>query len=840
MKPRYKRRIFWTVFFVIVTLALAAVIIPPFVNYNKLKPYFENSILTQTGISAKIQGDINISLLGRATVIAHDVEVKNGKINSVLFAIPTSKIFNIQAATLRGKIAVDGAKLDIQKLTAPKIEREISITDSVISFMGKDYKIVTGTLDNGNFNGTVRTSQHKYFIESGKDGFNITNKNEGLAISGVLLPSGGADAFLSIETDDINSWFDFSEPKITGRVKLETKIAWDGKYGFVFSDINGTRNGNAFTGFIELSDAEKNTVRFAADNINFDLSFLLSQKSLLKNSNLDLDLSGDLKFMEQIFNRVKLSATEEDGKLIIGNLEFENAEINGSLNGVITATGAENLALRFTKNGANVYCLFSGTPADWQCADYSYADASLSARGELFVNKNEFHGTLISENPMPENFDFANKLKFLGDNGRIDFKFANASGTIEISNKEQKISYDFINEKSLADLGVDYSFFPTAMKSQLGTFQRTDDMENCRYQRGISFEPDNKRWKLDTCENNFNLSGKSAKEFLTAFFPGLELPFANDYEFSASGKIGKNSIADLKIEIAGQTFIGNVSDNNITLKTDTLNLDAFANAKYFENYEDMQFLSGAPILAPFAMGDANISISASRVIFGSESYDNFIYSLKPGVQDFSITDDARGNILVSIRKNQADYDIILQLNKFAFNGPFLDYKFPLNISDSVITGQGKLKTSGKISYDFWSNMQGDLELNFDGGILTGIGTDYLYSQLPNITRTNIEDMLAAAASGGATQIKSAQIIGKYDGGKFQTSQPLRIVVRNAEIIGNMQLSSGKMATNLNIFLRGLSAEPKPISLTINESGQKSYSLSQIMAVFDPEIIANNL
>lgn len=827
MKARHRRIVFFSILSVFLALILAAIIIPPMINLERMRPGFESALLSQTGTTAKINGRINVSLLGRAHVVAHDVIVPNGKIDSVMFTIRLSEIFDVSNAKLSGTIYVDGAQLEIQSLESPKIETEILLSNSAVKFMGKNYDIVQATLQDGNLDGWVRTEQHKYFIKSNMDEFSVTNKSEGLSIIGKWKTGGGANASLAIDTDDINSWFDFFEPAIQDHVTLTMSVDWDGGYGFKFSDIRGNIGGDDFTGSIELpADNGMRKIQIKSDKINFDLSFLLTQKTLLKNVNLDLDLRGNLKFANTSYDMIRLNAVAENDKIKIENLKFVNKKIKGVISGNITGDGAQNLIMNLTRGDDEIYCLFNGTPQIWRCDEYEYTGKNLIANGKLSVDKSGFTALLNSKQPMPESFDFAGTLAFLGDNGSIDFQFSNMAGKMDIINKKQTINYNFVNNKSLNWLDAsDFQFLPESMRMQSGIIQWKDN--------DFSFIPENKKWELTTQGNFFYLTGTSALEFINARRPSLDLPFINDFPYEVSGNYSGNYITDLEFRIADHIFRGNVNGTNITLKCDTLNFDKFANKKYFDNYEEMQFLSSAPILAPFELGGINLSLGADQLIWNGEKYDNFVYSLRNDTQDFSITDDARGSLLVSLKARGNTYDLLIKLNRFAFIGKLLDNTSPLNISDSVVTGQTRLSTSGKIAYDFWRKMKGMLDLSFDGGTLHGIGTDAFYARAATITPLTAEDAIAHAISGGETKIKTLRIKGEYEDGKFQTTGPLSLSARHTEISGNLQLDDGKMSADINILMRGVSVEPKPVSLKIMPTGERNYSLSEIMRVIDP-------
>ena len=64
-------------------------------------------------------------------------------------------------------------------------------------------------------------------------------------------------------------------------------------------------------------------------------------------------------------------------------------------------------------------------------------------------------------------------------------------------------------------------------------------------------------------------------------------------------------------------------------------------------------------MIPFDIG-IKLSLSTDKMIFDGIEYNNFVYSLKPNKQTFSITDNARGNILATIVRDGTEYNIELQ------------------------------------------------------------------------------------------------------------------------------------------------------------------------------------
>ena len=130
LKPRYKRRIIWSVVTIVAAAIVALVIIPPMITLDGMRGKIEHAIETQTGITAQITGNVHFSLLGRATIVAHDVVIPNGHIDAVMFSVPLTHIFNLADAQLSNRIIVGGATLEISSLDAPDFAHVVDIYDS--------------------------------------------------------------------------------------------------------------------------------------------------------------------------------------------------------------------------------------------------------------------------------------------------------------------------------------------------------------------------------------------------------------------------------------------------------------------------------------------------------------------------------------------------------------------------------------------------------------------------------------------------------------------------------------------------------------------------------------
>ena len=814
LKPRHKRRIFWSILYTIAALVLALVIVPPFITINNIKPKLETAIHNQTGMDVKINGGINFSMLGRITITAHNVVIPNGQIDSFQFAIPISKIFNPSSADLSGNLFVNGANVRIDQLTSANFKNKISIRNSVIKFMGNDYQIIQGTLNNGLFDGIVRYNGHKYNFRSDNDEFYITNKNNELEISGNLYSDGTANGILSVNTSEPNTLFNFSEPEIHRNVSIKSKFEWNGKSGFKFYDIDG----GDFLGKIEIFDDGRREIYLYSDDINFDISFLLKQTSVFYNTKFNLDLHGRIKLGNKMFNHIKIDAIGEKNKISINKIIADSLIITG---GEINVNGAENLGLRLKLYDTDTYCLFSGDWENWKCSKFTHGNFY----GNIDVYPNKFELFVKSDSKMPTKETILKKLGQLGKTGFVNFEFADAAGKIYINDSTIIPKYEFVKNKTLNWLGVNLYFLPDSLKTEIGDFTWTKD--------DVFFQLHSGDMNLTIGPDYFTINGTDIKDW----FPKTDLQFLNNnLAYTISGNYKDQTISNLKIKVAGHVFTGSAIDNNITLKTDLLNFDTFTNQEFIDNFEENQFLHEDPLMIPFDIG-LNLSLSADMIIYNGNQFTNFVYSLKSrNEQTFSISDSMHGNLLANINKNKNNYDIILQLNRFDISDKLLSTLMPLNIENTTITAQAELNTSGKIAYDIWNNLSGNIDMSFDGGILTGLGVDSFYANSENITTMTAENMLSMAIESGRSKIMKIRMIGTYDHGNFTSTKQFVLSMHHADAVGNMKIINGKMYADMKLILRGTSPSPDQISIEIQPDGNRVFSLSQIMTNFDPDFL----
>jgi len=809
LRPKHKRKIFWGILGIFCLIIATLLTLPTFITLNSLRPRLETAIESQTGETVKINGDINFGILGRTTIIANNVVFKNGTAKKITITIPFSGLFDLEHTTLSGDISLYGAKINISSLVGNETNYNIIIKDSVIGFMGKDYNIINGVFTDGTFSGTIRTDQHKYDIKFRGREFLIRNQNVKLTINGELFENGGASGVLNIETDKINSWFEFKEPKITETVKLSTNFWWDGQYAFRFYDLTT----NNIHGNIELSPDGTKIINLFAQDTSFDFSFLARPTNLIKNTKIDLDFSGNLIFENQEFNHVKIDATGGEKTILINEVIADNISFTG---GSLDSNGAHNIMIR-DKN-RDLTCLFSGTPETWKCERFTFKNFIGTIKK---TKKNGIYVEVTSDKEvdMDEIQEYIEKNNV--KNATIRFKFPNIGGTYIITPKKTAAEYSYVYGKTLSWLNPNMKFLPEFMRNETGNMVWKKDT--------VTFIPKSKTWSLTIHDNFFFLTGDSIRKW----FPKTDWRSMNDFDYTLSGYYNdRGDISNLTLKMADHVFTGSASINTMTLKTDNFILDKFLNQDYLDHQEEMEFLTNAPILSLFDL-DMDIYLTADTLLVNGDIYKNFTYALKSAVQNFSITDNSRGNLLATIVKERGNYDIFIQLNRFVINGKLLQHDFPLNVMDTTITAEIDLQTNGHIAHDIWHNLSGDIDITFDGGYITGLGIDEFYATANDLTRLNAEDRLANALSDGITKIKTMRIIGKYQDGDFKTTKPLQLDVRHANIVGVTALENNTMTTKLEILLRGTSTDPSPITLTIAPNGRRNYSLSDILRYIDP-------
>jgi hypothetical protein len=534
----------------------------------------------------------------------------------------------------------------------------------------------------------------------------------------------------------------------------------------------------------------------------------------MHNATIDLDFFGKIRIGGRTFNHIKLDTVGEKESYKINEIIADEIKLSG---GSVNHGGAQDVLVSMPLNGINTTCLLSGNKNSWRCSKYTYGDIS----GSLSVSGDAFEIFMNSSKPIPPISELRQIINKLGRRGRIHFNFSDMAGTYEITPDHTASSYKFADNKTLSWAKLDLPFVPAQMQAEVGNFKWND--------KTLEFTPHSKNWELITSAKTFLIRGKSIRDWTG----DTDMRFANDGPYTISGKFDKKSVSDLKISFLNHTFSGTASGKSITLKTPVLNLDSFVSQAYLDNYSEMEFLTNSPILIPFST-NKNIFLTADKLIYNGEVYQNFVYSLKDNIQTFSISDGARGNLLATISKENTKYEIFIQLNRFSIAGSLLSTHMPLNIRDSVITAEIHLHTHGKIAHDIDYNMHGSMDLTFDGGYLVGMSFDDFYASANNITTLNSEYAIANALESGETKIKKMRIVAKYANGTFETTQPFTLSMRHVDAIGALKISSNDMIATMNITLRGTSPAPTPIELTVLPNGVRQYSLSDIIRNFDAE------
>lgn len=808
LKPRHKRRILWTILISMAFIVLSVILIPPLITLNGLRPTIEKSIYEQTNIPVKLNGDIHFSLIGGTTIVAHDVNIPTANIGSIMFSIPFGGFFDLQNARLNGPVVIYDADISIDKLAPANFNHNIKIYNSDINFHNRKFNIVRADFTDGEFHGTIRSNDHKYDVEFIGDTFNIKNRNKELDITGKIYSDNSIGGHMTLETTDINEWLGFKNPQIKRNVKLSTDFEWDGKQTYVFRNIDS----DIFSGNIKIMPNGKKIIQLVSEDTTLDMSFLLQPTTLLQNSQIDIDFYGDLKLGDRHFKHLSANIIGTSDTIEIQNITADDITLRG---GTIDKSGAHNIFLTMPYYGKPVTCIFSGTPDKWSCGKFTYGDLT----GHLSTDGTNFDIHVSSDKPMPPVSELNKYISKLGKYGTIHFKFSNIGGVYNITPDGIQKTYNFATNKTLEWLKVKIPFLPKSILTQSGDFTLNDNM--------ITFVPYNKQWTLSTYKNYFTFSAQSFKEYL----PQTDLRFLNDAKITISGHYKSDQISNLTISVLGHEFVGSASGNTITLHTDKLSLDTFINPYFIDNFSEQEFLTNAPIMTLFEI-PVYVSLSADTLVYQNNEYKNFTYSSKKNSQTFSITDSSRGHLLATIDKSKSKYEIFAQFNRFVINGTLLSAHMPLNIRDTMITGEIALETHGKIAHDIYYNMSGNIDITFTDGYIIGLSFDNFYASADQITSFNAEYALSSALTGGETKLKQMRIIGDYSNGNFITTRPLEISMRHVDGVGGLAIQDGQMTAEFDFTLRGTAPTPATISLSILPNVARKFSLSEIMQNFD--------
>ena len=463
-------------------------------------------------------------------------------------------------------------------------------------------------------------------------------------------------------------------------------------------------------------------------------------------------------------------------------------------------------------------CLFSGTPTEWTCENFSYGGI---VSGTLKINTNRFEVDLYSPEPFKDFNTVIKMAKLLGTNGYVKFDVPDMQGIMILTNNIPSVSYTRLNQKSLNWAKIDLPFIPDFMREEAGDFVWTKD--------SMMFIPNSKEWRLSTSKDFFIINGQNLKPWA----PHMDLQSLRDFPYIISGNYKNGNISNLILEIGHQKFNGYANNKSLTLKTEVLDLDYLLEPSFIDNFEETSFFVQHPILILFDL-NTNLAVSADTIIYDNKEYNNFIYSLHDDTQTFSISDSKHGNILTKIKKHNTKYALNIQLNKFIFTKKLLPLDMPLNISDTIVTADIKLNTSGKIAHDIIDNLNGTFDASFEGGILYGFGFDNFYASAKQLTLLNSEYFLSKALTEGTTKIKKMHIIGTYESGDIKTLRPLVLSMKHVDASGMLEIKNNEMNADLNLVLRGTSPDTESINVIISPDNSRNFSLAEIMTHFDFE------
>ncbi|MCL2538258.1 MAG: hypothetical protein FWE52_02170 [Alphaproteobacteria bacterium] len=856
MKARTKRKLFYTIIGVILAVVLAVAIVPPFINLDRLAPEIESAVLNQTGIRIKIGGPVRVSLLGRATVTANDVSINEyrGRAESISFYIPFSSLRNINTASINSTIVLHGAHLHITSLAAPaNIRPVILIRNSSVTFMDKTYDQINGVFRAGMFNGTVRTDEHKYTLESDGGMFRITNPNVNLDMVGQLATESdgsiSAAGHMSLDTSSINKWFGFDAPRIRGRMKFQSDFIWANS-GFNFYNISGQYAGGDFSGEISFGNDQPLKINLLANDIDYDFAHIANDAKFLRDAEIIFSANGKIKspipftipikqFAHNNFSRFHITMNGDN----ITDMRAESANAAISASGNI-ASGLDTAIYDLTRRTA-ARCELYGTGAAWGCRRWDYKDANFAASGTLMVSADAFDLKFESANLKPEQLNIATLHSVLSGlfgrtRGTTEFRLENGLyGTLKIDGKNQNLEYFEHSGTTLSALPATTEFLRVLPESMM---MARGNVKYAHIQNGklltLAFARDGRRdqWSLGWKDSGLFQIDADARYLLSAFYPNLSADFLRDeLPANITGYYKSGFATDMNIAILNTKLTGKFDGKTFDLRADTIDLDEFINPNYIANYESAQYITEEPSVFPFAL-NINITLVADNIKFRGEKYENFVYSLKSNQQTMSITDAARGSMLLSITKKLSRYAITIKSNRFEILGLVLSERSPLNVADTTLTARADLETTGITAHDFWDNMAGEIDITFEDGILVGFDIDRFYGRARDVTRMNAEWAISDALSGGDTRFKSLRLVGQYENGRFRTTTPMSIVARHSEIAGNLQTANGIAFGEFNVLLRGTSPTPVPIQLRVHPNGGRDFSLSEIMRTFDPDFM----
>ena len=623
MRTNKSFKIFWISIVAVAFFAMAYLIVPPLLNLNRFRDDIANALASEVGEPVEILGNVKISMLGYPMLSLENIRFKKMEFKTLRFRISWADIFNLSNSTIKSGIKISGAKIKIATLSIPNFGKKIMISNSVVTYTGKNYEILSGVIDSGKIAAKVRFNQHKYNINVSRGNFLITNPNEDLKISGKIsindIGEISAIGSFSINTNNFNDFFELPYPKIYEKVKMSMNFNWDGKGNFEFSKIKGTFGNSAFEGQVRLmyqnGKLAHKSVSMQVSNADLDLSSVTKDTSFLLNSDFDISISGNIKTSIDRIENIKslsLKSNSKDSLTVYidhfkAKTEFKltNYEYGFvSVSGKIIGDRADNLqiVLKGPKWG-KIGCLFSGNSKVWSCSKLLLYDGEsevVAATGTIFVTEHDFKIEFSSKDMSPDS-PYSDDIKqFFGNrNGSIKFKIGNDSGFTEIKDGHEYT--DFVHKNVM--IGPWQPPLPESMMETVGNLAGHVIDHTLSY---VFQSPD---WSLSMDEDdNFVINHKDLRKLLVDMTGKSELAFLQkNIPVIISGKYDNDVISDLKIKIDDMLFSGIFNKDSISLKGTMIDFDKILDKKWFEEFVDNQYLNREPMLSPFGCKSCNNS-----------------------------------------------------------------------------------------------------------------------------------------------------------------------------------------------------------------------------------------
>jgi len=768
---------------VLALLLPAYIIAPPLIPLDGFREDFSTALAKATGMPVAIKGGARMSLLGHPMLSLQNVVIGGANIKTLRFRISWASVFDLANARIASAIKIDGANFTLTDLAAPRFTGRMLLTNSTVEYAGKKYDIASADISPGRIVARIGTESRKYGIDLDGDKFKISDRGGGLEISGVIETSeiGAVKAHgnIAVETRDINAMFGFAYPKISEKTNARADWWWDGGKNLYVKNISGKSGGASFGGEIKLS----------------------------ANGAGGLDME-------------------------IESARFEKGDMSITVSGGrISGGAAHKVGVAFyQKNPArSAHCEFSGNPKVWECGAWSVIGRDMTASGRLSVSETEYIMSFKSEDAGPEIGMLDGLKKYMGArSGTVEFALPSVSGVARINGDKIEMEYMAANAR-LRDM-------PRAPPLPESMLDARGNLSARIAADAASFDFDSMDWSLSMeGSGRFSIDHKDGGNLLAALTGKKALDFIMPRAaLSASGVYKGGAIMNLTVRLGDMEFEGMYFGGALTLKTKHLDMDKILNAQWFDKIEDNQYLSADPLLAPFGFG-TNLAITADKITLMGATYAGFVYSLNSESQKMSVGDSGSGSLLLTISKNRSRYRYLVQSNRFFVKGELFSASSPVNVRGATVTARGEMESYGQTRYDIWRNMSGTVEVSLDGGTVIGLGTDGFYANALKMGRSDAENAVRRALSGGETEIKEMEISGEYSGGDFRTTRPFLLTARHTDITGNFKVQGGEASIAANVVMRGTAPVPRPIALTITGAG-RNYSLSDIMRNFDMDYL----